>query len=357
MDFEFTDDHEMLRDSVRRYFTERAPLSYVRDRYDNVAVVDDIWRGMADLGLTGMLAPPAHGGAGMGMVDLALPLGEMGRALYPGPFAASAVGTIGLLADLDSDAIAAEWLPRLAAGSAVATVAVADSRTDPVRASEGGLRGRKVHVLDGAAADLLVVVVEPQVIALRADAPGVRIEPEASVDGSRKFASVEFDGARGTVLTGDIASALPAARDRLTVAYVLDGIGAAERALELTLEYAKTREQFGRPIGSFQAVQHLAADMLRALELGRAIGYYAAWACDAADPQERHRAATMAIAFASDDFYRLAANAIQIFGGIGFTWEHDIHLFYKRTLTLQLVTGSRSDHLAELADLVLPPPR
>ncbi len=120
----------------------------------------------------------------------------------------------------------------------------------------------------------------------------------------------------------------------------------------MALEYAKEREQFGKPIGSFQAVQHLCADMLRAVELGRAAAYYAAWACDAADGAERHRAATIAAAFAADGFYRVGATAIQVFGGIGFTWEHDIHLFYKRLLTLQQFQGSATDHLEELASIV-----
>ena len=360
MDFEFSDDHEMFRESVRRYFNDQAPLSYVPEHYDAESVVDDVWSGLAELGLTGMLAPAADvgGGGGMGMVDLALPLTELGRALYPGPFTASAVGAIGLLAELPDDAIAQEWLAPLTAGSAIATVVSTGPRTDPRQWTGGELVGQVRSVLDGGAAELFLVAVDADtVVAVRSQQPGVVVVPQTSVDGSRKFATVTFDRATGTELGGDVRTALAATRDRLTVAYVLDGIGAAERALELTLEYAKHREQFGQPIGSFQAVQHLAADMLQSLELGRAIGYYAAWACDAGDPAERHRAATMAIAFASDDFYRLAANAIQIFGGVGFTWEHDIHLFYKRMLTLQLVLGSRSDHLAELADLVLPRPR
>jgi alkylation response protein AidB-like acyl-CoA dehydrogenase len=180
----------------------------------------------------------------------------------------------------------------------------------------------------------------------------VHVEPIPTVDGSRKFATVTLTGAGGTTITG-VGDALAAAQDRLALAYVLDGVGAAEVALELAVEYAKEREQFGKPIGSFQAVQHLCADMLRAVELGRAAAYYAAWACDEADAAERHRAVTVARAFAADGFYRVGASAIQVFGGVGFTWEHDVHLFYKRLLTLQHLGGSASDHLEELASLVL----
>ncbi len=355
MDFEFSDDQELLAESVRRYLTDRAPLTYVRAHYADAAVVDDVWRGLAELGLVGMLAPESAGGAGMGLVDLALGLAEMGRTVYPGPFAASAVGATTLLARLGTDPIAGEWLPRLAAGDAVATIATMDAHADAVHVDDGGaLHGTKTHVPDGVAADLLLVVTAPDaVVAIAADAPGVTVHSLPTVDGSRKFATVTLAGAPGTALSGDVAGALAAAGDAFGVAAVLDGVGAAERALEMAVEYAKEREQFGRPIGSFQAVQHLCADMVRAIELGRAAAYYAAWACDHADALERHRAATMARAFAADGFYRVAANAIQVFGGIGFTWEHDAHLFYKRLLTLQHLGGSSSDHLEELASIVL----
>ena len=356
MDFEFHDDQEQLRDSVRRYLADRAPISYVRSHYGQAVRADSVWSGLADLGLTAMLVPEQQEGTAAGLVDLALVLGEMGRSVYPGPFAGSAVGATSLLAALAGDPVAAVWLPRLARGEVIATIAATDARSTPVRVDEQGkLHGAKVHVPDADVADLILVVADGGTTcsAVHPDQPGVAITRTETVDGSRSFATVALDGASGTALTGDVTAAVEAAMDRLGVAWVLDGIGAAERALELTLEYAKVREQFGRPIGSFQAVQHLCADMLRAIELGRAVGYYAAWACDDADPEERHRAATMARAFAANDFYRVAANAIQIFGGVGFTWEHDIHLFYKRLLTLQLAGGSAADHLETLASIAL----
>ncbi len=355
MDFEFHDDQEELRDSVRRYLAARAPISYVRAHYAGPAPVDPVWQGLAELGLMAMLIPEGCGGAGAGLVDLALVLGEMGRCVYPGPFASSAVGAASLLAALPDDDVAAAWLPRLAEGRAVGTVAFTDARLAPVTMADGALHGTKVHVPDGEVADLLLVVTDggASCVALTPTDAGVSVYRCETVDGSRTFATVTLDDARGIALTGDVAEAVAGADDRLGVAGVLDGIGAAERALELTLEYAKHREQFGRPIGSFQAVQHLCADMLRALELGRAVGYYAAWACDHADATERHRAATMARAFAADDFYRVAASAIQVFGGVGFTWEHDIHLFYKRLLTLQLAGGTAADHLETLASIAL----
>ena len=356
MDFEFHDDQEQLRDSVRRYLADRAPISYVRSHYGEAVPADSVWLGLADLGLTAMLVPEKFGGTATGLVDLALALGEMGRSVYPGPFATSAVGATSLLAALAGDPVAAVWLPRLARGEAVATLAVTDGRATPVRVDQqGALHGTKVHVPDAEVADLILVVVADGTgcIAVHPEQSGVTITRTDTVDGSRSFATIALDRVRGTALTGDVPTAIEAAMDRLGVAWVLDGIGAAERALELTLEYAKVREQFGRAIGSFQAVAHLCADMLRAIELGKAVGFYAAWACDDASPEERHRAATMARAFAANDFYRVGASAIQIFGGVGFTWEHDIHLFYKRLLTLQLGGGSAADHLETLASIAL----
>jgi acyl-CoA dehydrogenase len=173
------------------------------------------------------------------------------------------------------------------------------------------------------------------------------------VDGSRKEVSVEFAGAPGERLGGDASTAIARTLDRLAVAYVVDGVGAAARALELVLAYAKERVQFDRPIGSFQAVQHLCADMLRVVELARAAGYYACWAIDEAPVEEAHRAVTIAKAYASDAFAQLGGSAIQVFGGIGFTWEHDIHLFYKRLLTASVALGQADDHLDELATIAL----
>jgi alkylation response protein AidB-like acyl-CoA dehydrogenase len=268
VDFEFSDDQELLRDSVRRYLTDRAPLPWVRAHYDDDAVVDDVWRGLAEIGLTAMLVPESSGGAGMGMVDLALPLGEMGRWVYPGPFAASAVGAASFLSAVGTLSVADEWLPRIADGTAVATLATTPARDDAVRCDGGSLHGTVTHVPDGVAADLVLVAVDADtVIALPTSESAVDVASLPTVDGSRKFATVTCSGATGTELTG-VGAALAAASDRLALAFVLDGVGAAEVALELAVEYAKEREQFGKPIGSFQAVQHLCADMLRAVELG-----------------------------------------------------------------------------------------
>ncbi len=366
MDFEFSVEQEQLRESVRRFLADRVPIAYVRSHYaDDRVGGDEPWVGLVDLGVVGLLAPVAHGGAGMGMVDTAVVLEELGRALYPGPFAASAVGAVSLLDALEAwDADLS--LPALARGEQVGTVAVTEpgrrarwdspSTTAAPDGARWRLQGTKVHVPDGAGADLLLVVgaVGDELAVFRVDATTAEIEATPTVDGSRKEATVVLDGTLGDRLgRGDATAAVAATVDRLAIAAVVDGVGAAQRALDLSVEYARDRRQFGAPIGSFQAVQHLCADMLRAVELARAAAYYACWAADTGDAAERHRAATMALAFAADELAMVGANTIQVHGGIGFTWEHDAHLFYKRLLTLQRTGGGTVDQLAELASIVL----
>jgi alkylation response protein AidB-like acyl-CoA dehydrogenase len=362
LDFEFSEDQELLRATVRRFLTEQAPIAYVREMLDDErGTTGAVWSGLAALGVTGLLAPEASGGAGMGMVDMAVVLEELGRAVHPGPFASSAVGTLSLVHLAGSDDDHAELLPALASGDLIGTVALAG--TAETRAAEAGggwtITGRKTHVPDAVAADAVIVTAsgtddELGAFVVARDAPGIEIAATPTVDGTRKFAAVTLTDTPARRLgTGDAASAVAETVDRLGIAAVVDGVGAASRALAMAVEYAKERRQFDRPIGSFQAVQHLCADMLRAVELARAGAYYACWAADAADPAERHRAATIAQAFAADELYAVGASLIQVHGGIGFTWEHDAHLFYKRLLTLKERAGGSPGQLEELASLVL----
>ncbi len=372
MDFEFSADQEMLRESVRRFLTDKAPIAYVREVYDADGTNlggDAVWAGLRDIGALGLLVPERHGGAGMGMVDAAVVLEELGRSVCPAPYTSSAIGAVSLVLDAGGDREHDFLLPGLGDGSTVGTVAVYEPGTryayrNPATSARldgevWRVDGTKVHVPDGAAANLLLVTAHDAdgtlgVFAIRAGDDGCRVEATESVDGSRKEATITLAGARGWRLgAGDASSSVARALDRLAVAWVVDGVGAAQRALELAVEYAKERVQFDKPIGSFQAVQHLCADMLRALELGRAAGYYACWASDDAPDEEAHRAAVLAKAFASDAFPQLGGTAIQVFGGIGFTWEHDIHLYYKRLLALSVSLGNAGEHLAELADIAI----
>ncbi len=362
MDFEFTSEEEQLRASVARFLVERAPTSYVRSMLDDpVGTTAEVWRGLCDIGATGLLAPGHRGGAGMGMTAMGVVLEELGRAVHPGPFLASAVGAVSALSAIDAED---PLLVALADGSHIATLALWDDLRGwqwrkPTTVARGArLTGDKFRVPDAIGADTLLVTASDGddlgLYAVERGAPGVTVTACETPDGTRKAASVALRDVAGRRVGGDDATAgMATVVDRLLIAHVVDGVGAASAALALAVEYAKQRRQFGRPIGSFQAIQHLCADMLQALELGRAGAYYALWAADNADPVEVHRAATMAMAFASDRFFRIGADTIQIFGGVGFTWEHDAHLYYKRLLSLEHVHGGTGEHLDELAALVV----
>jgi alkylation response protein AidB-like acyl-CoA dehydrogenase len=366
VDFEFSAEQEQLRDSARRFLSERASIHpYVRSVIDDPAgPADEVWRGLAALGATGLLVPEQLGGAGMGMVDMAVVLEELGRAVHPGPFACTAVTAVTLVGDAGSDATREELLPRIADGSLRSSVAVHEPqrryawREPGTRVVDGLLSGSKAIVPHGSTVDVLLVVARDDdglgVWAVERVAEGVTVEDAGSVDPTQPKANVVLENASATRIgPGDHTDAISRALDRAGVAAVVDGVGAASRATELAVEYAKERHQFGVPIGSFQAVQHLCADMLQATELARAGAYYACWAADAADPEEARRAAKVAQAWASEELPRVGASAIQVFGGIGFTWEHDIHLFYKRLLSCSLDFGTADDHLAALADVIL----
>lgn len=365
MDFEFSPFQEEMRATVRRFFAEQTPLAYVRRVIDEPApALDAEWHGLAQLGAAGLLAPDDLGGSGLTMLDAGVVLEEAGRALYPGPLLSSGVGALSLALALG----AADLVRQLASGERTGTVALLEAgrrfdwqHPETTADTDGRLHGEKVHIADGASAGVLLVVCRGPatyaVYAVDSGAPGLVVEATPTVDGTRKTARVRLDGAPGRLLGSgaDAVAAVSATVDLLRIGYAVDGVGAAGRALELAVDYAKVREQFDRPIGSFQAVQHLCADMLRAVELARAGAYYALWAAGGAEPAERHRAATMASAYAGEWLPWVGASAIQVFGGVGFTWEHDAHLSYKRLLSIPAALGGPGDLLEELARLVLDP--
>jgi alkylation response protein AidB-like acyl-CoA dehydrogenase len=358
VDFEFSSEQEMLRDSVRGFLATRAPLTAVRAGYDTPASDPAVWSGLVELGVVGLLAGEDYGGAGMGMVDAAVVLEELGRAVCPAPYISSAIGAVSLADDA--------LLPRLVEGSAIGTTAVFEEgarygwRSPATRATRSGgewvIDGTKVHVADACTANVVLVTALADDGELRVFATeSFEASTTPSVDGSRKQGRITFSASPARLIDTSVPAEIAVARtlDRLGVATAVDGVGAAQIALEQSVEYAKERVQFDKPIGAFQAVQHLCADMLRTVELARAAGYYACWAIDDASPEEAHRAATLARAFAADAFPQLGGTAIQVFGGIGFTWEHDIHLYYKRLLSTSLALGTASDHLEELATIAI----
>jgi len=359
------DTRSSLRDTVRRFVQERCPMRHVRSMLDDPrGTTDAEWSGLVELGLTKILIPEPHGGLGLGYQDMGIVLEELGRGLYPGPLLSSALGAVAAIRAIASIHDQTALLPRLADGSSIATLAFLEPDTgydcwqiSTQAALSGGdcrLTGAKI-VADGAAADLLLVTarIGKEIGLFVADAAHATVTPLVTVDGTRKLAEVSLRGTPARRLgDGDVSTALADIIDRIIVGTVADAVGAADRALELATEYAKVRRQFDRPIGSFQAVQHLLADMLRNVELARSGVYAALRLADSDDHAAFHRAATVAKAFASDALYRVTADAIQVFGGIGFTWEHDAHLYYKRAMSMQHAFGGTPEFQDEYARLL-----
>lgn len=366
--------------TVRRFLADRAPIGYVRSVYgDDRGTTGEVWRGLIDLGITGMLVPEASGGLGLGMVDLGTALEEMGRAIHPGPYLSSAVdATLMLLALRDSGVdgggdggieggVADELLHAMVAGDLVATVALLepgrryDWRSPGTTARPDGeawvLTGRKVHVPDAAASDVLLVTATARhgLGVFAVDAAAVEIAPEPVLDGTRPQAGVLLDGAPGRLVgaQADATGAIGRAVDRAIIAHVTDALGTIDEITRRTVEYAGQREQFGKIIGSFQAVQHMCVEMFQRVEMLRSLAQHALWVADEGDPEATHRAAAMAAAFAGDAVREVGERAIQVHGGVGVTWEHDIGLFYKRCLSMQAPFGDAAQHYAAVADLIL----
>ena len=289
------------------------------------------------------------------MTDMGVVMEELGRAVHPGPGWASCVGATSAAHVFGLDTL----LRALVDGSHTATLALEEPGRTLHPLAAGAIGGRNNTLMvkrfrcpDAHRARTICWSLPTNgVYLVPTDAQGLTITATDCLDGSHRFAAVHFDNVAGTRL-GDNAQLAPVV-DRMLVALCADGLGAAQRALELAVGYACERQQFGQHIGSFQAIQHLCADMLQQLELGRAGLHYALWSLDAGDAREAHRAAVMCKAYASETLPQIGANAIQVFGGAGFTWEYDIQLFYKRLLSLQMTWGNSEVWLEELANLVI----
>ncbi len=349
MNLELTDEQAALRDTTRRFLAEKAPISgHVRELLDDPTGVEaPVWRGLADLGVTGLLVPEEHGGAGMAMVEAGVVAEELGAALHPGPWLSTAVAAARALTRLRGDDSAATILAGIADGTTIATVGFLDSR----QGDAAVLRGEITGVPDAAAADTLLVFSEShtgsELFVLRTESPGVSVTPEPGIDQTRKRFHVTLDAAHAQRLAATSSDDVAAIVDDVLIATAADALGAARAVMQLAIEYAKVRKQFGQAIGSFQAVQHLCVDMYETVELARSGVIHALWTADNAGAEERHLAALRAKAFAG----RLASvgdTAIQVFGGIGYTWEHDAHLYLKRLLSWSGLLGGPDRYLTEL---------
>jgi alkylation response protein AidB-like acyl-CoA dehydrogenase len=324
------------------------------------------WSQLVDLGLTGLAVPEAYGGAGFGFVELGVVLEEMGRALLVSPFLASAVMATSLLLSIDDEPARQDYLPALAGGQLIGTVALAEDdgrwtaqsvRMTATRADDGWeLEGHKSFVLDATSADLLLVVARTEdgigVFAVEANGPGLERTQLATMDQTRKQGRITCAGTPARLVgSTDGWPAVQAMLDLTGIAVGAEMLGGAQRTLEMAVEYAKVREQFGRKIGSFQAIKHKCATMLVEVEACRSAVYYALWAAATA-AEDLAPTASLTKAFCSDTYLFTAGENIQIHGGIGFTWEHPAHLYFKRAKNCALFLGGADYHREQLAQRI-----
>jgi alkylation response protein AidB-like acyl-CoA dehydrogenase len=373
--FAVSDEQRELRDSVRRFLADRAPISRVRELMETPDGTDpQVWQQAgAQLGLQGIAIPEEYGGAGFSFAEQAIVLEELGAALYGGPYLASAVLAATALLSGSDETARRELLPGIASGQTVATLAFTEddgswepeairltaARGARAGGSDGGwaLDGHKSFVLDGHTADLILVVARTDsglsLFAVQAGARGLDRRVLSTLDQTRKLARLEFVSVTGRLIgaPGDGAAVLARTLDIAAIALAAEGLGGAQRALDMAVEYAKVREQFGRPIGSFQAIKHRCADLLLEVESLRSAVAYAA-AAVAEDSAEIPVVAALAKAYASEVYFHVAAENIQIHGGIGFTWEHDAHLYFKRAKASELFLGDASYHREHLAERI-----
>jgi len=362
-------DREILRQSVRSLLERTSSEADVRRLMETDTGYDEAaWEQAAtQAGLTGLGIPEELGGSGFGPLELSVVFEEMGRALYCGPFLATVALAANVLLHSDDDAAKTEWLPSIAAGETIATLALTEESSDwdvasvATTATPAGdrwrLTGAKWFVLDGQVADLVLVVARTGagvgVFAVAGDAPGLTREPMVTMDATRRMARLTLAGVEGRLVGSDTAGdvAVTRALQLAATALAAEGVGGAQRCLEITADYARERVQFGRPIGSFQAVKHKLANLLIQVEQARSASYFAAREA-AQDGADLAMAASLAKAYTADAFFAAAADTIQLHGGIGFTWEHPAHLYFKRAKTNQLLLGASSYHRAVVADAV-----
>ena len=376
MDFGFSEEQEMLRKSARDFLAKESPMTYVRHMMDDErGFRDEQWAKMAELGWMGLILPEEFGGAGLDFVDMVVVLEEMGRVVLPGPFFSTVILGGVALAGGGSAALKKELLPKLAEGKLHVTLAQlepnarwdADGITLEAKKNGTGWRlaGTKLFVPDAHTADLLVVAGRTpgskgaegvSLFVVDAQAKGVSTTLLKTMDQTRKLCEVAFDGvgvAADRVLgePGHGWELLERVADAGKVGLCAEMCGGAQKVLEMSVEYAKVREQFGRPIGSFQAIQHKCANMLVEVESSKSATYYAAWAV-ANDVPEARLAAAMAKAYCSDAYRHTAGEGIQIHGGIGFTWEHDMHIYFKRAKSSEVTFGDATWNREIVATLI-----
>jgi alkylation response protein AidB-like acyl-CoA dehydrogenase len=353
VNFDFSADQKALRDQARKFLAEHASSTRVRRILEGAAPYDaELWRGMGEMGWMGTAIPEAHGGAGFGHLELCVIAEELGRSLAPTPFASTIYLAAEALLLAGSEAQKKRWLPRIAQGEAIGCFALAEGpqvatpANLATRAEGARLTGTKVPVADGDVADFAVVLAaqgagRAGLFLVDLKGPGVMRASLATVDPTRSHARLVLDGAPGEPL-GAPGQGWPLTErllDRAAVLVAFEQLGGAQAALEMAREYALGRFAFGRQIASFQAIKHKLADMYVGVELARSNAYYGAWALTKDAPELPVAAAAARVA-ASEAYYQAAKENIQIHGGMGFTWEFDCHLHYRRAKLTGLMLGS-----------------
>ena len=376
MNFGFNEEQELLRNTARKFFENECPSDTVRKLMETPEGMSaELWKKLAEQGWLGLIYPEQYDGMALGLVDLVVLMEEMGRAVAPGPYFSTVL--LGGLAILEAggEGQKEEWLPKIAAGDKRVALAwmepsaqLGPAGVTLTAVDKGGkyaLSGTKLFVHDAHTADALVVAARTRpgagadgvsLFLLPKGTKGLEVTLLPTMDQTRKLCEVACSDVTvgGDALLGAAGSGwAPLARvlDRATVALCAEMCGGAQKVLDMTVEYAKIRQAFGRPIGSYQGVKHRAADMLVDVENSKSITYYAAWALDENSP-EAPLAVSMAKAYVSDAFRRVSAAGIQLHGGIGFTWEHDLHLYFKRAKGSEFTFGDATHHRERVAQLV-----
>jgi len=376
MNFGFNEEQELLRSTARKFFENECGSDTVRRLMETPeGISPDLWTKLAEQGWLGLVYPEAYDGMGLGLVDLVVLMEEMGRAVVPGPyFSAVLLGGLAI-AEAGSEAQKKEWLPKIASGDRRMALAwmepsaqLGPAGVTLTAVEKGGqytLSGTKLFVHDAHTADALVVAARTRpgagadgvsLFLLPKRTRGLEVTLLPTMDQTRKLCEVALSDVTigpDALLGAAGAGWAPLARvlDRATVALCAEMCGGAQKVLDMTVEYAKIRQAFGRPIGSYQGVKHRAADMLVDVENSKSITYYAAWALDEG-AAEAPLAVSMAKAYVSDAYRRVAAAGIQLHGGIGFTWEHDLHLYFKRAKGSEFTFGDATHHRERVAQLV-----
>ncbi len=364
MNFDFSDDQKFLQQTARDYLAEHSPLSACREILEtDKPYADDIWKGAAEMGWQGAVIPEEFGGAGFGHLELAMIAEEIGRSLAPIPFASSVYFATEAILRAGSEDQKKNYLPSLASGETIGTFALTekagqnDVENVEASVSDGLLTGTKFPVVDGDIANFAVVAAQGDgglsLYLVDLDGDGVQRDPIKSFDPSRSMARITFDGAPADLLGeagggGELTSHL---LDRAAALMAFEQLGTAQACFDITKEFTTGRYAFGRPIASFQAIKHRLADMWCELELARSNAYYGAWALSNED-DELDVAACVARIQASEALEQISIEMIQMHGGVGYTWEYDCHLFYRRAKLLAAVLGTPAHWKNKLIDRI-----